>query len=297
MRPAHEVALALLLAAAGCDGARDGAQAAVAGGDAAFSGDSAVVLAAGDVAMCSSGARETLDILDATAGAILVVGDAAYSSERHPNPYVDCYEPTWGRYKARTHPVPGNHDFENLDQYFDYFGAAAGPRPAGYYSFDVGAWHVLALNSNVDMGAESEQGAWARRDLAASRARCTLAFMHHPRFSSGPHSLNTLVVPMWELLDSAGVDVVISGHDHIYERFAPMRANGARDDRAGVRQFIAGTGGAERYRIRRIARNSERRSDHSFGLLKLTLHPEAYRWEFVPAARSRFRDSGSGNCH
>ena len=256
-----------------------------------------VLLAAGDIAMCTHGATETARLLDKLQGDIIVVGDAAYPSERDPNPYLTCYDSTWGRHKKRTHPTPGNHDVEVIGMYFDYFGAAAGARPGGYYSFDVGRWHVLALNSNIEMGPRSPQGRWAAADLAAHRTECTLAYMHHPRFSSGPHQLNRLVLPMWRLLDSAGVDVVVSGHDHIYERFAPMGASGTRDDRKGVRLFIAGTGGAYRYEMKKVAPNSEARSSDAHGILELKLTPGKYTWRFVPTALSDFTDSGSGTCH
>ena len=181
--------------------------------------------------------------------------------------------------------------------YFDYFGAAAGPRPGGYYSFDAGSWHILALNSNIDMRPRSPQGRWVARDLAASGSKCSIAFMHHPRFNSGPHSPQRLVAPMWETLDRAGVEMIVAAHDHIYERFAPMHANGKRDDGGGVRSFIVGTGGAQRYPIVKPQPNSEVRSDEAHGLLKLTLYPDSYAWEFVPAAPSEFTDAGRGTCH
>ena len=276
----------------------DGASPSVVAAGFPLSADSVgALLAAGDVAMCTVGATETARILDTLPGDIIVLGDAAYSSERDPNPYITCYDSTWGRHKRRTHPALGNHDMETLGKYFDYFGVMAGPRPGGYYSFDVGRWHVLALNSNIDMGPRSAQGRWAAADLAAHRTICTLAYMHHPRFSSGPHVKNRLVFPMWRLLDSAGVDVVISGHDHIYERFAPMRRNGTRDDRNGVRQFVAGTGGAHLYEIEQVDPNSEARSSEAYGILKLTLSPGRYTWQFVPTAPSAFTDAGSGTCH
>jgi 3',5'-cyclic AMP phosphodiesterase CpdA len=204
-----------------------------------------VLLAAGDIAACTGGSTLTARILDSIPGDIIVPGDAAYLQHDQPNPYQTCYAITWGRHKARTHPVPGNHDMEPamLPLYFAYFGDAAGPAPGGYYSFDIGAWHVLALNSSLPMDGESEQGRWILADLAANNRRCTLAFMHHPRFSSGPHSSNAAVAAGFELLARDGVDVLVSGHDHIYERFAPMRPNGGRDDRDGVRQFVVGTGG------------------------------------------------------
>lgn len=259
--------------------------------------DTAVLLAAGDVAQCSHGAEETAALLDSLSGEIVVVGDAAYASPDQPNPYTTCYAWTWGRHLARTHPLVGNHDVETLDMYFNYFGSAAGPRPGGYYSFDAGRWHVLALNSNIDMRPSSAQGRWVAADLASSHSKCTIAFMHHPRFSSGPHSLQKYVASMWEALDRAGVDVVVAAHDHIYERLAPMHANGKRDDAGGMRSFIVGTGGAHRYPIVKPQPNSEVRSNAAHGILKLTLSPDSYAWEFVPAARSEFSDAGRGTCH
>jgi 3',5'-cyclic AMP phosphodiesterase CpdA len=258
-----------------------------------------VLLAAGDVASCSGGSVLTARIIDSIPGAIIVAGDAAYWSQNHPDPYVTCFAPTWGRHKSRVRPVPGNHDAEPgmLKKYFAYFGDAAGKEPDGYYSFDLGEWHVLALNSTIAMDRDSEQGRWMVRDLGANTKRCTLAYMHHPRFSSGPHSRNPDVEAAFELLERSGVDVVISAHDHIYERLAPMRANGARDDRSGVRQFVVGTGGNGLYRIRAVHRNSERRQTRVYGVLKLTLRSVDYSWEFVPASPTSFRDTGTARCH
>ena len=258
-----------------------------------------VLLAAGDIAACTGGSEFTARILDSIPGDIIVAGDAAYLQHDRLNPYETCYATTWGRHKARTHPAPGNHDMEPAMRplYFAYFGDAAGPPPGGYYSFDIGKWHVLALNSTLPMDRESEQGRWILADLAAHSARCTLAFMHHPRFSSGPHSGMDAVESGFELLDRGGVDVLVSAHDHIYERFAPMRMNGVRDDRDGVRQFVVGTGGNALYAIRRIHRHSQTRQNGVYGVLKLTLRAESYSWEFVPATPTRFRDSGSASCY
>lgn len=256
-----------------------------------------VVLAAGDVATCGPGAEQTASQLALLHGTVLVLGDAAYASRRDPNPYRTCYDRTWGRFRDRTRAVMGNHDASLRDAYFAYFREAAGPRPGGYYSFEAGPWHVLALNSTIDVSRGSPQWRWAAADLAAHRTRCTLAVMHHPRFSSGPHSDEDRLAPLWSLLDSAGVDVVVAAHDHIYERFAPMNARGDRDPSSGMRLFVAGTGGAPTYNIARVARNSEVRSDRAHGLLRLTLYRDRYDWEFIPAARSRFRDAGSGTCN
>lgn len=261
--------------------------------------DTVTVLAAGDIAACTRGAWLTARLLDSLDGRIIVPGDAAYFSVRDRNPYRTCYDTTWGRHKARTHPVPGNHDSDShgMRRYFEYFGDAAGPQPGGYYSFDVGAWHVIALNSNIAMGPDSEQGRWAASDLADNRARCTMAVMHHPRFSSGPHEKSSAPASIWPLLESSGVDVVLSAHDHLYERLAPMRSDGVRDDARGIRQFVVGTGGNLLYGFGRIHRNSQSRQNHVHGLLELTLAPESYAWQFVPASRTRFRDSGRSTCH
>ena len=258
----------------------------------------AVLLAAGDVAACTRGSFLTARLLDSLAGEIILPGDAAYASPSDPNPYRTCFDTTWGRHKARIHPVLGNHDTEPrvMRRYFDYFGAAAGSWPGGYYSFDVGAWHVLALNSTIDMRPGSRQGKWAAADLAAHPALCVLAFMHHPRFSSGPHTKQPSVLAIFPLLDSAGVDVVVAGHDHIYERFAPMHDDGTPDER-GVRQFVVGTGGNALYSIAQVQPNSEAQDIADNGILKLALHPHGYAWEFVPAAPSDFHDVGSGTCH
>lgn len=259
----------------------------------------AFLLAAGDIAACTAGSWNTARLLDSLPGEIIVLGDAAYTSPRDPNPYRTCYDTTWGRHKSRTHPVPGNHDMEKygLGRYFEYFGPAAGPRPGGYYSFDVGRWHVLALNSNIPIGRSSRQGKWAAADLAAHPTMCTLAYMHFPRFSSGPHTLRRETVSIFRLLDSAGVDVFVSGHDHIYERFAPMRHNGVRDDSLGIRQFVVGTGGNMLYPIRRLQPNSEAQQNEVYGVLKLTLYPRGYAWEYIPADVTAFEDKGRGTCH
>jgi 3',5'-cyclic AMP phosphodiesterase CpdA len=258
-----------------------------------------VLLAAGDIAACTGGSVLTARILDSIPGDIIVAGDAAYLQPDQPDPYATCYATTWGRHKLRTHPAPGNHDMEPAMQrlYFAYFGAAAGEPPGGYYSFEAGDWLVLALNSTIAMDAASPQGRWIRRTLAANPRRCSLAFMHHPRFSSGPHRTNPAAAAGFELLHRGGVDVLVSAHDHIYERFAPMRPSGARDDQDGVRQFVVGTGGNALYRIRSVRRHSQRRQNRVYGVLKLTLRSTDYSWEFVPASPTDFRDSGSTSCH
>ncbi|MEX2151981.1 MAG: metallophosphoesterase [Gemmatimonadaceae bacterium] len=273
---------------------RDSVQALASIGD-----STAVVLAAGDIAACTRGSWLTARLLDKQGGDILIAGDAAYITPTDPNPYRTCFDTTWGRHKTRIHPVPGNHDQDpnGMRRYFEYFGASAGPQPGGYYSFDVGDWHVLALNSTIAMDSSSAQGKWVAADLAANPRQCTLVFMHHPRFSSGPHEKSPAVIAVFPVLDAAGVHVAIAAHDHIYERFAPMRANGVRDDRRGIRQFVVGTGGNTLYGIRNVQPNSQIRQNSHVGILKLTLHQRGYVWEFLSGAPSSFRDRGTGTCH
>jgi hypothetical protein len=214
------------------------------------------------------------------------------------NPFP-CYDASWGRHKSRTRPVPGNHEYEGgyTDAYFVYFGPAAGERGKGYYSYDLGPWHIVALNTMIEAGPSSSQGKWLSRDLAQNRRYCTLAYFHHPRFSSGPHHTSRRAVDLWDALARAGVDVVISGHDHIYERFAPMTASGRVDQRAGMRQFVVGTGGVSHYAIDRVASNSEARNNTTYGVIRLVLHDRGYDWKFVPVRGGRFTDAGTGACH
>jgi hypothetical protein len=263
------------------------------------SADDPVLVGAGDIASCgSSGDEETARLLDQIPGAIFTVGDNVYPSRRMRNPFP-CYDASWGRHKSRTRPVPGNHEYEDgyADAYFDYFGPAAGERGKGYYSYDLGAWHIVALNTMLEAGPSSSQGKWLSRDLAQNRRYCTLAYFHHPRFSSGPHHMSRRAVDLWTALARAGVDVVISGHDHIYERFAPMTASGNVDQRAGMRQFVVGTGGVSHYAIDRVAGNSEARNNTTYGVIRLVLHDRGYEWKFVPVRGGRFSDAGTGACH
>jgi hypothetical protein len=212
---------------------------------------------------------------------------------------MTCFASTWGRFKDRTRPAIGNHEYEEkyLDSYFAYFGKAAGERGKGYYSYDLGTWHIIVLNTMIDTDPSSPQGQWLAADLRAHRARCTLAYFHHARFSSGPHHTSARAVAAWNALSRAGADVVVAGHDHIYERFAPMSVNGSLDRARGIREFIVGTGGASHYPFARSAPNSEVRNNDTFGVLRLTLYPSGYDWKFLPAGGSRFSDSGSGRCH
>jgi hypothetical protein len=263
----------------------------------------AVLVGAGDIAGCSSleGAEATAKLLDAIAGTVFTAGDNAYPSGTATQ-FSECYGPTWGRHKGRTRPALGNHDYGTGDAtaYFAYFGAAAGTPGTGYYSYDLGAWHVVVLDSNcarVGCEAGSPQERWLRADLSAHGNRCSLAIWHHPRFSSGGHGDSVATQPLWQALYDAGAEIVISGHDHDYERFAPQDAEGSLDAARGIREFVVGTGGRSTRPFTTPKANSEVRDTGTFGVLKLTLRPGAYEWRFVPVEGRTFTDSGAGSCH
>ncbi|HSF16449.1 MAG TPA: Ig-like domain-containing protein, partial [Vicinamibacteria bacterium] len=263
-------------------------------------GEPSVLVGAGDIADClSNGDELTADLLDDIPGTVMAAGDTAYQDGTDLE-FAQCYEPSWGRHKTRTVPALGNHEYHTPGAagYFNYFGPAAGDPDKGYYSFDIGAWHVVILNSNcTEVGCQpnSAQGQWLAADLAAHRTTCTAAIWHHPLFSSGGGSSG--VADFWQILNEAGADLVLTGHKHSYERFAPQNANGAADP-TGMRQFVVGTGGVELGSLGiTIAANSEVRDNTSFGVLKLTLWPNSYDWEFIPVAGASFSDSGSASCN
>jgi hypothetical protein len=262
-----------------------------------------LVYAAGDIADCDSdGDEATAALLDARPnGTVLTLGDTVYDNGTAAE-FAACYDPSWGRHKARTRPAVGNHEYgtAGAGPYFDYFGAAAGERGKGWYSFDLGAWHVVVLNSNcaeVGCGVGSEQEEWLRADLAAHPASCTLAAWHHPRFSSGSeHGNQPQVQPLYQALYEAGADLLLTGHDHHYERFAPLLPWAGWDDVHGVRQFVVGTGGKSLRPIGVVRLGSEARDASTDGILQLTLHGSGYAWEFVPEAGGTFADTGSDEC-
>jgi len=264
----------------------------------------AVLVGAGDISSCNNNNDDaTAKLLDDIAGTVFTAGDAAYQDGSAAN-FNDCYDPTWGRHKARTRPVPGNHEYQtsNASGYHDYFGAAAGVEGRAYYSYDVGDWHVVGINSNCSQiggcGAGSAQERWLRQDLAASSARCTIAFWHHPLFTSGAtHPPATQMRPIFDALYDYGADVVVTGHNHNYERFAPQNPAGVLDNAHGIRAFVVGTGGAGLYSFDAAEPHSEVRNATTHGVLKLTLHADGYDWDFVPVAGKTFTDSGSGTCH
>jgi Calcineurin-like phosphoesterase len=234
--------------------------------------------------------------------AVLAIGDEQYPSATLAQ-FMASYDRTWGAFKNITHPAPGNHEYEtpNARGYFDYFGASAGPQETGYYSFELGGWHLIALNGNCSAIGGCQSGSaqerWLAADLAAHPAACTIAYWHQPRFSSGVHHSDRTYQALWQDLYAAHADVVLAGHDHDYERFAPQDPQGRADPKAGIREFVVGTGGKSHYPFTLTENNSEVRNDESFGVLSLTLHAHGYDWRFIPAAGSRLQDAGSGACH
>jgi hypothetical protein len=264
--------------------------------------DDPVLVGAGDIAGCSTAGDEaTANLLDGIPGTVFTLGDNVYDSGTDAE-FANCYEPSWGRHEARTKPSVGNHEYltAGASGYFNYFGPTAGEPGKGYYSYDLGGWHMIVLNSNcskVTCAAGSPQEQWLRADLAAHPNSCTLAYFHHPLYSSGEHGNQTQVRPFWRALYEANADAVLSGHDHTYERFAPQDPFGVADPRRGIREFVVGTGGKNHYAFTTVQPNSEVRNATTHGVLKLTLHPTGYDWQFVPVAGQTFTDSGSATCH
>lgn len=248
---------------------------------------------AGDIGWCGlEGAALTATLLDGIPGTVFTTGDNAYFQGSSQN-FSQCYDPFWGRHKGRTRPTPGNHDYETPGAagYFGYFGVAE------YYSYRHGAWHIFSLDSEISAFPGSPQHAWLREELAANPTRCALAYFHTPVFGSGSNGGNPHMQAIWSLLQEAGVDVILNGHNHSYERFAPQDENGRPDAVRGIRQFVVGTGGAELTGFPSVRANSEVRISNTWGVLKLTLHPERYDWQFVPVAGRSSSDAGSGACH
>jgi len=265
-----------------------------------------VLLAAGDIANCKmiAGAEATAKIIEAIPGTVAALGDLALS-DGTAEEFANCYDKTWGAFKSRTRPAPGNHEFHSAGgtPYFDYFGAAAGDPKRGYYSYNLGAWHIIALNGECkDVGgcqAGSSEEKWLRQDLQSHPVACTLAYWHEPRFSSGAaHGNDADFIAFWQDLYNARATIVLNGHDHDYERFAPQDPDGKADPARGIREFVVGTGGNHKRTFAASPDpNSEARMTGMFGVLKLTLHAHSYDWEFIPEAGKSFHDSGSSNCH
>jgi hypothetical protein len=277
-----------------------------------------VLVGAGDIANCGSpGAEITARLIEhallgAPGAAVFTAGDNTNELVTDPAPLKPCFDPTWGRFKERIRPAPGNHDyfFEGASDYFAYFGAAAGEPGQGWYSYDLGGmppnyrgWHVVVLNSECDQvgGCQtgSPQETWLKADLAAHPAVCSLAIWHRPRYSSGYHGSLPATQDLWKDLYAAGAELVISGHDHDYERFAPMDAEGGSDPAHGITQFVVGTGGVPGPGAIRPthAANSQVIITGVYGVLELSLSPDSYAWKFVAEPGKTEGDEGSGECH
>jgi hypothetical protein len=266
--------------------------------------DSFILLAAGDIADCRelSGAEATAKLLEKMPGTVAAIGDLAYPDGTKEN--FACYDKTWGRVKERTRPAPGNHEFHSAGAsfYFEYFGEAAGDPKDGFYSYGLGSWHIISLNSEcAEVGGCNEgsrEEKWLRADLAAHQTFCTLAYFHKPLFSSGgAHGNDLEIKPLFQALYDANADVILNGHDHDYERFAPQDPDGKPDAARGIREFVVGTGGKNHRPFGDAKPNSEIRDATAFGILKLILKSNSYDWEFIPEAGKAFTDSGSGACH
>jgi len=259
---------------------------------------SPVLVGAGDIASCSStGDEATANLIDGIAGTVFTAGDNAYQTGTAAE-FANCYDPSWGRFKARTKPSPGNHEYytSGASGYYGYFGAAAGDPAKGYYSYDLGDWHIIVMNSEIDTAAGSPQEVWLRQDLAAHPVVCTLAYWHKPRFSSSAsHGSNTAMQPLWQALYEYHADVVVNGHDHLYERFSPQTPDGTADP-DGISEFVAGMGGASLYTFGNILPNSPARNNDPHGVLKFILNAASYRWQFVPVAGKTYADNGTANC-
>jgi hypothetical protein len=263
----------------------------------------AFLTGAGDIASCTSrGDEASAAILAHVPGAIFTAGDNAYESGT-AGQYKSCYDPSWGPFKDRTHPAVGNHEYitPGAAGYFDYFGPAAGPIGKGYYSFELNGWRVFVMNSNCDevggCAAGSPQEQWLAAELAKYPTRCSIAIWHHPRWSSGLQGGSAEMQAMWEDLYNAGTELLVVGHDHVYERFAALDSAGFPDPERGIREFVVGTGGASHESFRSPLPPSEVRNDGTFGVLRLTLGPDGYQWKFLAEAGATFTDSGSGTCH
>jgi acid phosphatase type 7 len=291
--------LAATLSLVNCGGGADaGTGPGPGGGSHTGAGSTPVVLVgAGDIANCNGNEAATALLLDAIAGTVFTTGDNVYPIGAAAE-YANCYEPTWGRHKARTRPSAGNHDYgiAGAPHYYNYFGASAGPAGLGYYSYELGDWHIVVLNSNIARGAGSVQEQWLRNDLAANTKPCTLAYWHHPLFNSGAsHGNDPSQAALFKALYEHHADVIVNGHEHIYERFAPQNVNGQADPN-GPRVFIVGTGGVPFYGIGTVQPNSEVRNNTTHGVIKFTLKANSYDWQFVPVAGRTFTDSGTASC-
>jgi hypothetical protein len=275
----------------------------------AISSKSITVYAAGDIADCKKSpptetmAAKTAELIMAglakdSKALVITLGDNTYPVGR-PEEFNECYEPTWGQFKNRTLPSPGNHDYGMplALGYYNYFDDLAGPDRRGYYRKTAGRWALISLNSNLDGAQMQEQLRWLKEELKESKAACTLAFWHHPVISSGGHGNNAVMNEAWKMLIDAKAEIVLASHDHNYERMAPVNANGERDEKNGIRSFIVGTGGVNLTPLFFSKPTTEVRDNATHGVLKLTLNSNSYDWEFLPVEGKTFTDKGHGVCH
>jgi acid phosphatase type 7 len=278
-------------------------------GQASTAGPTAILVGAGDVAGCNdlAGARATARLLEKISGTVFVAGDLAYE-RGSPAEFENCYNATWGEFKARTRPALGNHEYGDpkATGYFQYWGEQAGPVGKGYYSYDLGTWHIVVLNTNCLLktvggcGAGSPEEAWLKQDLAAHINACVLAYGHHPLFSSGflrSHARHPELKTFWQGLYAAHAALVLAGHEHSYERLAPQNPDGQADPERGIREIVVGTGGRSHLPLGFATANSEVRNTDTYGVLKLTLSPGRYTWQFIPEEGKTFTDSGSCPLH
>lgn len=267
------------------------------------------VLAAGDIADCrktpaaQSKAVQTALLVEAVLqkdpdAKVLTLGDNTYPIGK-PEEFSECYDPTWGKFKASTLPSPGNHDYgvPMAAGYYNYFDELAGPDRRGYYRKSLGAWSFYSLNSNLSGVAMQDQISWLQAELQKNKTACALAYWHHPVFSSGGHGNNDVMQSVWKLLSAAKFDIVLTSHDHDYERISPLDSNGNRDDKNGLRSFVVGTGGTSLTPMFFAKDFSEIRNNDTHGVLKLDLQSKSYNWEFLPIAGQTFTDHGRGDCH
>lgn len=270
-------------------------------GATASAGAAITLIAAGDIARCDlDGDEQTAALVKGLSGTVLTLGDSAYD-RGSPKEFAECYDPSWGQFLERTWAVPGNHEHDTPDAagYFGYYGDRAGPAGRGWYALRLGDWHVITLDSECRPAggceAGSEQVEWLVAELADRPSACTIVAFHKPRFSSGERGDERSVEPLWRLAVAAGVDVILNGHEHSYERLGPMDADG-RPDAAGVTVFIVGTGGAPLRGFPSIEPASQVRIDDHHGVLELQLGDGSFDWAFRSAPDGSVRDEGSGAC-
>jgi hypothetical protein len=268
----------------------------------------AILVGAGDIVGCQDprGAQATAKLIDKIPGTVFALGDLVYDAASLAQ-FQTCYGSAWGKFKERTRPALGNHEYREAKAapYFQYWGSQAGPAGKGYYSYELGAWHVVVLNTNCEAAglggcaAGSPQELWLRRDLQEHRGSCVLAYGHHALFSSGifrSHAVHPELKRLWEDLYAAHADLMLAGHEHSYERFAPQDPDGRADPQHGIREIVVGTGGRSHDPLGFGLPNSEVENFDTYGVLKLTLSPQGYTWEFIPEEGKTFRDSGVGIC-